>query len=187
MLLSTLRRAILLASTMTGKTRLRSMSLSQCSRWVWSNPSACTSMLHSSAFLQPLEPSQMATRSRCQEALLPSPASFGPLAICNQTASMRSIRSIWHCGAVSLPLSRSCSFQHLLTWITALKNVFAMVGASVGSYPADKIGRRWMILVVQIIMVGGCILEQLATHWTHWLGARFLDVRFPSIIMIPTR
>lgn len=33
-----------------------------------------------------------------------------------------------------------------------------------------------MILVVQIIMVGGCILEQLAVHWTHWLGARFLDV-----------
>ena len=54
-----------------------------------------------------------------------------------------------------------------------------MVGASVGSYPADKIGRRWMILVVQIIMVGACILEQLATHWTHWLGARFMDVRYP--------
>lgn len=53
-----------------------------------------------------------------------------------------------------------------------------MVGASLESYPADKIGRRWMILVVQIIMVGACVLEQLATHWTHWLGARLMDVRF---------
>lgn len=51
-----------------------------------------------------------------------------------------------------------------------------MVGAGIGSYPTDKFGRRWMIFVVQIIMAGACILEQLATHWTHWLGARFLDV-----------
>lgn len=57
-----------------------------------------------------------------------------------------------------------------------MKNVFAMIGASLGSYPADKIGRKWMILVVQIIMVAGCVLEQLSTEWTHWLGARFLDV-----------
>lgn len=51
-----------------------------------------------------------------------------------------------------------------------------MLGGVVGSYPADLFGRRWMILVVQVIMVGSCILEQLATHWTHWLGARLLDV-----------
>lgn len=51
-----------------------------------------------------------------------------------------------------------------------------MLGASIGSYPADKIGRKWMILVVQIVMVGGCILEQLSSHWLHWLGARFMDV-----------
>ncbi|KAL2843829.1 hypothetical protein BJX68DRAFT_243732 [Aspergillus pseudodeflectus] len=25
-----------------------------------------------------------------------------------------------------------------------------------------------------MIMVAGCILEQLVTHLTHWLGARFL-------------
>lgn len=59
----------------------------------------------------------------------------------------------------------------------AMKNIFAVLGAGIGSYPADKIGRKWMILVVQIVMCGACILEQFATHWTHWLGARFLDVR----------
>ena len=57
-----------------------------------------------------------------------------------------------------------------------MKNVFAMIGAGLGSYPTDKLGRKWMILMVQVIMVGGCILEQLSTHWTHWLGARFMDV-----------
>lgn len=51
-----------------------------------------------------------------------------------------------------------------------------MFGAGIGSYPSDKLGRRWMILTVQVIMVGACILEQLATNWTHWLGARLLDV-----------
>lgn len=51
-----------------------------------------------------------------------------------------------------------------------------MAGAGLGSYPADKLGRRWMILTVQIIMIGACILEQLSTKWTHWLGARLLDV-----------
>ncbi|PSN67207.1 general substrate transporter [Corynespora cassiicola Philippines] len=64
--------------------------------------------------------------------------------------------------------------QYISLW-GSLKNVFAMVGAGIGSYPTDKLGRKWMILVVQIIMVGGCILEQFSTHWTHWLGARFLD------------
>ncbi|KAM5368279.1 hypothetical protein ACJZ2D_009645 [Fusarium nematophilum] len=64
--------------------------------------------------------------------------------------------------------------QYLALW-GSLKNVAAMVGAGVGSYPADVLGRRWMILVVQIIMIGACILEQLAVHWTHWLGARLLD------------
>ncbi|KAL4882336.1 hypothetical protein BJY04DRAFT_217254 [Aspergillus karnatakaensis] len=64
--------------------------------------------------------------------------------------------------------------QYISLW-GSLKNVFAMLGAGIGSYPADKFGRQWMICLVQIIMVGGCILEQLATHWTHWLGARFLD------------
>lgn len=52
-----------------------------------------------------------------------------------------------------------------------------MFGGAMGSYLADKFGRKWMILVVQIIMVGACTLEQLASHWTHWLGARILDVR----------
>lgn len=51
-----------------------------------------------------------------------------------------------------------------------------MVGAFTGSYPADKFGRRWMILLVQIIMIGACILEQFATTWPQWLGARLLDV-----------
>jgi hypothetical protein len=37
-----------------------------------------------------------------------------------------------------------------------------------------------MILVIQIIMIGACILEQLATHWTHWLGARLMDVGVAS-------
>lgn len=60
--------------------------------------------------------------------------------------------------------------------IQALKNVAAMFGAGIGSYPSDKLGRRWMILTVQVIMIGACILEQLSTHWTHWLGARLLDV-----------
>lgn len=70
----------------------------------------------------------------------------------------------------------------------SFKNVFAMVGASVGSYPADRIGRRWMIHVVRIIMVGGSILEQLSSHWTHWLGARFLDVQSsPPVISLPLR
>ncbi|KAJ3542353.1 hypothetical protein NM208_g4149 [Fusarium decemcellulare] len=64
--------------------------------------------------------------------------------------------------------------QYLALW-GSLKNVAAMFGAGIGSYPADKLGRRWMILVVQIIMIGSCILEQLAVHWTHWLGARLLD------------
>ncbi|KAF2108079.1 general substrate transporter [Lophiotrema nucula] len=64
--------------------------------------------------------------------------------------------------------------QYISLW-GSLKNVFAMLGASIGSYPTDKLGRRWMILVVQVIMIGACILEQLSTHWTHWLGARFLD------------
>ncbi|KAF9874273.1 putative sugar transporter protein [Colletotrichum karsti] len=64
--------------------------------------------------------------------------------------------------------------QYLALW-GSLKNVAAMVGGGIGSYPADKFGRRWMILLVQIIMVGGCILEQCAYHWTHWLGARLLD------------
>ena len=57
-----------------------------------------------------------------------------------------------------------------------------MVGGVTGSYPCDKIGRKWMILVVQIVMIGGCILEQLATHWTHWLGARLLDVSAQSAL-----
>jgi MFS family permease len=52
-----------------------------------------------------------------------------------------------------------------------------MVGGAIGSYSADKLGRRWMMLLVQVIMIGACILEQLATTWTHWLGARILDVR----------
>ncbi|KAJ4167427.1 hypothetical protein NW754_011242 [Fusarium falciforme] len=64
--------------------------------------------------------------------------------------------------------------QYISLWVS-LKNVAAMFGAGIGSYPADKLGRRWMILVVQIIMIGSCILEQLAVHWTHWLGARLLD------------
>ncbi|CAO2658285.1 Nn.00g060080.m01.CDS01 [Neocucurbitaria sp. VM-36] len=64
--------------------------------------------------------------------------------------------------------------QYISLW-GSLKNVFAMLGAGIGSYPTDKIGRKWMILVVQIIMVGACILEQFSTKWTHWLGARFLD------------
>ncbi|KAJ4252332.1 hypothetical protein NW762_010930 [Fusarium torreyae] len=34
----------------------------------------------------------------------------------------------------------------------SLKNVAAMFGAGIGSYPADKLGRRWMILFVQVIM-----------------------------------
>lgn len=51
-----------------------------------------------------------------------------------------------------------------------------MFGGASGSYFADKFGRKWMILVVQIIMLGACILEQLSSHWTHWLGARILDV-----------
>ena len=33
-----------------------------------------------------------------------------------------------------------------------------------------------MILVVQVVMIGACILEQLSTHWSHWLGARLMDV-----------
>lgn len=52
-----------------------------------------------------------------------------------------------------------------------------MFGAGIGSYPADRFGRRWMIFFVQIIMIGAAILEQFAVHWTHWLGARLLDVR----------
>ncbi|KAF4967390.1 hypothetical protein FSARC_5048 [Fusarium sarcochroum] len=64
--------------------------------------------------------------------------------------------------------------QYISLW-GSLKNVAAMFGAGIGSYPADKLGRRWMILLIQVIMVGSCILEQLAVHWTHWLGARLLD------------
>lgn len=41
-----------------------------------------------------------------------------------------------------------------------------------------------MILVVQIVMIGGCILEQLSWHWLHWLGARFMDVRDVLNVMI---
>jgi hypothetical protein len=37
-----------------------------------------------------------------------------------------------------------------------------------------------MILVIQIIMIGACILEQFATQWTHWLGARLMDVSVAS-------
>jgi MFS family permease len=51
-----------------------------------------------------------------------------------------------------------------------------MFGAFIGSYPTDKFGRKWVILVVQVIMIGACILEQFATTWTQWLGARLLDV-----------
>ncbi|RSH81397.1 hypothetical protein EHS25_006929 [Saitozyma podzolica] len=64
--------------------------------------------------------------------------------------------------------------QYLALW-GALKNVAAVCGGGLGSYPTDRFGRRWMILVIQIIMIGACILEQLATHWTHWLGARLMD------------
>ena len=62
---------------------------------------------------------------------------------------------------------------------SALKNVSAMFGAFIGSYPTDKFGRKWMILIVQIIMIGAAILEQFATTWTQWLGARLLDVSEP--------
>lgn len=54
-----------------------------------------------------------------------------------------------------------------------------MFGAFIGSYPTDKLGRKWMILIVQIIMIGAAILEQFATTWTQWLGARLLDVSEP--------
>ncbi|OCF41065.1 hypothetical protein I317_05076 [Kwoniella heveanensis CBS 569] len=64
--------------------------------------------------------------------------------------------------------------QHVSMW-GSLKNVTAMLGGSIGSYPADKIGRRWMILLVQILMIGAAILEQFATKWHHWLGARLID------------
>ncbi|KAF6818682.1 MFS alpha-glucoside [Colletotrichum plurivorum] len=71
--------------------------------------------------------------------------------------------------------------QYLALW-GSLKNVAAMLGGGIGSYPPDKLGRRWMILVVQIIMVGRCILEQFAFHWTHWLGARLLDVEGYDVV-----
>jgi MFS transporter, SP family, general alpha glucoside:H+ symporter len=51
-----------------------------------------------------------------------------------------------------------------------------MFGAAVGSWPADKFGRKSMILIVQIIMIGAAILEQFSTTWSMWLGARLLDV-----------
>lgn len=57
-----------------------------------------------------------------------------------------------------------------------------MFGAGFGSYPADRFGRRWMLLVVQIVMCGAGVLEQLSSHWTHWLGARLLDVRLASCL-----
>lgn len=82
--------------------------------------------------------------------------------------------SLWGCECC--PPVPTCP---LLT-PTALKNVFAMLGAITGSYPADKIGRKWMILVVQIVMIAGAITEQFATTWTHWLAARFLGVSIAS-------
>jgi hypothetical protein len=83
--------------------------------------------------------------------------------------------ALWGCEYYSLFRVHK-DFKLIITCLTAMKNVAAMFGAFIGSYPADKLGRTWLILFVQIIMVGGCVLEQLATHWTHWLGARLLDV-----------
>jgi MFS family permease len=86
--------------------------------------------------------------------------------------------ALWGCESSTSLVVSICSKLIDDSLATALKNVAAMFGAALGSYPADRFGRRWMMLLVQIIMIGGCVLEQLATDWTHWLGARLLDVSF---------
>lgn len=57
----------------------------------------------------------------------------------------------------------------------------AYVGAQmlfllVGNWPIDYFGRRPMLWLTQILMLAAAIIELFATNWTHWLGAKILNV-----------
>ncbi|KAL1865069.1 hypothetical protein VTK73DRAFT_5524 [Phialemonium thermophilum] len=56
-----------------------------------------------------------------------------------------------------------------------LKTVGTGVGAAVGTWPADRFGRKPMILAIQIILATGTICEMFATHWSHWVVARAIE------------
>jgi SP family general alpha glucoside:H+ symporter-like MFS transporter len=45
-----------------------------------------------------------------------------------------------------------------------------------GTWPADKFGRKPMILLIQVFMAIACLIEMFATHWTHWLAAKMMNV-----------
>lgn len=51
-----------------------------------------------------------------------------------------------------------------------------IVSLIAGTWPSDKFGRKAMLLVIQVLFAAACILEMFATNWTHWLGAKILNV-----------
>ena len=45
-----------------------------------------------------------------------------------------------------------------------------------GTWPADKFGRKPMILLIQVFMAIACLIEMFATTWPHWLAAKMMNV-----------
>ena len=59
--------------------------------------------------------------------------------------------------------------------IIAMKTIATAAGAAMGTWPADRFGRKPMILAIQIVLAAGTVCEMLATHWTHWVVARTIE------------
>jgi MFS family permease len=51
--------------------------------------------------------------------------------------------------------------------------IFALWG---GTFPSDRFGRKPMILSIHLINICTVLTEMFATHWTHWLAAKILNV-----------
>lgn len=46
----------------------------------------------------------------------------------------------------------------------------------VGSFPADRFGRKPMLFLIQFIMIIACLVEMFATQPNHWIAAKVLNV-----------
>ena len=68
----------------------------------------------------------------------------------------------------------------------ALYTIAYIIVLFFGTWPSDYFGRKWMLLVIQILMAVACIIEMFATNWGHWAGAKVLDVCLESVTPLTT-